>query len=159
MVAEAIKDGADACLAPRLGEECSVIASDWDKPVEIRRPARPEPTLFAFDEGVDQHELAIARRHEGQEGVDRLFERLKRKAAQRFAEHIANHCQWFEVKDAMSRELRLRLEVTLSDRGSYENWLPVAEHRGRHLGWKQAMQACTESLPYGMADAAREFYE
>jgi hypothetical protein len=125
-------------------------------PLEIRRPEQPEPMNFAFDRCVSRDDLRFCRTVEER---NRLFEGLKRYAAGCLADHIAKHCKWFERSYPMDDGLRLRLELTISDRGAYENWVPVAEARGSARGKEQAIREMVASLPYGLADAAREYYE
>jgi len=125
-------------------------------PMEIRHPERPAPMNFAFRRAIDRHELRFCRSVEEREA---LFTRLKRYAAGALAEHIAAHCKWMDRSFPMDGSLLLHLELTIQDRGAYENWLPRAREEGRRDGWKDAMTAATRSLPYGLADAASDFYE
>lgn len=130
--------------------------NDFMRPVEIRRPQAPQSLNFAVREIAEEFELRMARTPQEREQV---FERLKQRAAYKMADYLFKNCKFFEVPDLMSRDLKLQIEITIEDRGAYENWIPVAEQRGKALGRKQAIKEMVESLPYGMADAAREFYE
>lgn len=131
------------------------IFKDQLMPMEIRHPERPAPMNFAFRRAVDWRELSFCRTQEERE---MLFTRLKRYAAGALAEHIAQHCKWMERTMPTDGSMLLQLELTIQDRGAYENWLPRAREEGRKDGWNAAMNAATKSLPYGLADAATEFY-
>jgi hypothetical protein len=125
-------------------------------PHEITRPEPPKPFNFAFRSVVPQEELRFAR------SIDErryLFEQLKRRAAHELALSIAEHCKWFDASMPMNGDLALQLEVTINDKGAYKNWIPRAEQEGRAEGWARAMSAAARSLPYGIADAASEFYD
>lgn len=130
--------------------------NDFMRPLEIRNPQAPAPFTVAVREIADAFELRMARtpQERGQ-----VFERLKRNACQKLAVHLFQNCKFFEVPNLMSDDLQLQIELTVSDRGAYENWLPVAEQRARREGERKAVARMVESLPYGLADAAREFYE
>lgn len=126
------------------------------RPIEILRPERPEPLNFAVREIADAFELRMARTPEER---GRVFERLKSQAAGKLAKFIFGNCKFFEVPDLMSNDLKLQIELTINDRGAYENYLPVAEQQGEAKGRAMAVKQMVESLPYGLADAAAEFYE
>lgn len=125
-------------------------------PLEIRRPDRPESMNFAFRKSVDPESLYFARSADDRQ---RLFDRLKWDAARALADHIAKHCKWFDRSTPMNRDMAIQIELTINDRGAYENFFPVAKQEGRKEGWASAMRAAAESLPYGIADAATEYYE
>lgn len=131
------------------------INRDWLMPYEVRNPDRPQPMNFAFRETVDHRQLSFCRDMDDRR---RLFDDLKRRAAHALAQHIAKHCKWFDASPPTYGELAIQLELTISDRGSYENWLPVERQAGRREGREQALKQCAESLPYGLAEAAMEFY-
>lgn len=125
-------------------------------PEEVHFPARPAPINFAYRERVDLRDMRNPydpkERHEH-------FERLKHHAADKLAQHIAAHCKWFDMPDPIAGgDLVLQLELTISDRGAYENWLPHERGAGKREGYATAMKQAAESLPYGLADAATEFY-
>lgn len=130
--------------------------NDFMRPLEIRHPLPPESLVFACREIADAFELRMARTPEER---GRVFERLKKQASRKLAAFVMENCKFFEVPDLMSDDMRLHIEVTINDRGAYENWLPVAEQRARREGERKAVTRMVESLPYGLADAAREFYE
>lgn len=125
-------------------------------PMEITLPQRPQPLNFAFREKVDERQFAYARSDIERQ---RLFDELKRYAAHKLADHIAAHCKWFDVSMPMFGAPHLQIELTINDRGAYVNYLPVERDSGRREGRAAALKACAESLPYGLADAAAEFYE
>lgn len=133
-----------------------IARDDWLRPKEIRNPTPPAPMNFAVRQVADERDLRMARSLEDRQS---LFDRMKRHAAHKLADHIFEHCKFFEVPDLMSRNLLLQLELTISDRGAYENYLPVARQQGRAEGRAQAIKQMVESLPYGLADATTEFYE
>ena len=133
----------------------SALAKDL-APFEIRHPERPEPLDFAFDRCIPWEELRFCRTQEERE---RLFKDLKRMAAHQLAQHIAKHCKWFDRGMQLDGSMRLTLELTINDKGAYRNWIPQAEQEGRKEGWASAMREAARSLPYGLADAASEFYE
>jgi hypothetical protein len=116
----------------------------------LRRDA-PLPVTFRFDASPDPHELAMCR---GIGEREQLYKRLKRQASFELAEKIAKECKWFDAGCGIEGP-RIRLEVTLHDSGSYEDWRRTGAREGRKAAIKEMM----ESLPYGMADAAKEFYE
>jgi hypothetical protein len=124
-------------------------------PFEIQRPETPRPISFAFRHRADPYELGLL-----QEDRQRYFERIKRKAAGALADHIAEHCKWFDVSIPQHDPyLTLQLELTIEDRGAYVNYAREARTAGFSDGWARAQAACAASLPYGVADAAQEFYE
>lgn len=125
-------------------------------PHEIRYPERPEPINFAFRRQADWHELSFCRSREERE---QLYARMKRHAAHALAEHIAAHCKWMDRTAPHDKDLVLQIELTIQDRGAYENYIPKARQEGRSEGWSAALKAATQSLPYGLADAASDFYE
>lgn len=124
-------------------------------------PAKPQksPTTRpggAVRKTADRHELRWATDLRARQ---RIFDDLKRAAAHELADFIFAKCKFFEVPDLMGDDLKLQIELTINDRGAYENWLPVVEQRGKAAGERQAVKRMVDSLPYGLADAAREFYE
>jgi hypothetical protein len=125
-------------------------------PVEIQNPEPPRPINFAFQRAVDPFELSLCRDHNDRR---RLFDSLKRKASAALADHIAEHCKWFDIPAPERRGMVLQLELTISDRGAYVNYSRVARDEGFRDGWSRAQATCAASLPYGIADAAQEFYE
>lgn len=133
----------------------AVLSRDM-MPEEVRHPERPEPINFAYRERVDFGDMRDPtdprERHEH-------FERLKRNAANKLANHIAMHCKWFDMRDPLAGgDVVLQLELTIADRGAYENWLPNERGAGKREGYAAAMKQAAASLPYGLADAATEFY-
>lgn len=126
------------------------------RPLEIRSPQKPKPLSFAVRKVAEDFELRMARTPLDRQ---RIFDRLKNQAAHELARLIFENCKFFDVSDVMSNDMKLQLELTINDRGTYENWLPITEQQGKAEGRKQAVIEMVESLPYGLADAAAEFYE
>lgn len=125
-------------------------------PPEIRRPEAPRPATFVYRRSVDRTMLQFCRTREER---DRLFEDLKRGTARELAQHIAAHCKWMDREPIGFGDLCLELELTIHDRGAYQNYVPEARLQGEKSGWTRAMDAAARSLPYGLVDAAGDFYE
>lgn len=90
----------------------------------------------------------------------RLFEVMKRRASAKLAAFIFTNCKFFDRSmPGLDRDLELCIELSIEDRGAYVNYLPIERQHGRNEGWHKAMKACAESLPYGLQEAAGEFYD
>lgn len=126
----------------------------WE-PLEVRRPTPPEAMTFCFIGEVDPIALRYARTNAERQV---LFDRLKRQAARELADFIFEKCKLFESR-RMDRDGSMEMELTISDRGAYVHYVREADALGHERGRKQAIKQMVESLPYGMADAAQEFYE
>lgn len=127
------------------------FTQDFDS-ATFQRPQEPRPETFCIQRTFDAYELEQARRI----GVS-VLDQAKRWAAHELANHIADHCKWFDPGSAWfdNRSKTFRIELTINDRGSYEHMIPRAKEEGRRLGREQTKK----SLPYGLADACSEFYE
>jgi hypothetical protein len=129
--------------------------NDQLRPLEIQFPEQPAPLNFAFRDRIDQRRLAWCRSPEEREV---MFRDMKHRASHALAKYIAEHCKWFERPSFLGPEMELQIELTISDRGAYENLVPGARLAGKREGHTLAMKQCAESLPYGLADAAVDGY-
>ena len=75
-----------------------------------------------------------------------LRERIKSDLSHDLANNIIDKCQLIEFPEVFKEGAVVRLELSINDRGRYENWLPIARDEGKKEGIKQAI----ENLPYGL---------
>lgn len=105
-------------------------------------PERPISEVFAYRRVVEPYEFKVFKSDPG------YLKSLKHHMARALAEMIVDKCQLFELPSDMeiNRGVPIQMECTINDRGTYENWLPVA----RGEGWKEGRKHALESLPYGV---------
>jgi hypothetical protein len=77
---------------------------------------------------------------------------LKKRMAVAIAEMMVEKCELFELPDiaALHHGVPIQMEVTVNDRGAYENLLPMEREHGRQEGVKEGRQRVLEALPYGI---------
>lgn len=118
-------------------------------------PKRAEPKVFVYQRVLDRDELKHLRR--GAE-VD-YIQYIKREMAHKLADHIFKECQVFQIPGM--RELMagypIRMELTINDRGTYENLIPHAERVARSKGIKAGATAVMRTIPYGFEP--EQYYE
>lgn len=113
-------------------------------------PKRPEPVRVVVQEMIDPYDLMFMREHPAD-----FSRRIKGVMTRKLADYLMEECQVFEMPgpSALERCPVVRMEFTLHDAGTYENWLPSERRAGRDEGRKQTI----ESLPYGFEPG--QFYE
>jgi len=119
-------------------------------------PRRPEPMCFSVrvkSDGGGRYGYYPL----GEEL--REYEYLKRMASRALAEKIFENCQLFEIQNLGFEGVVLQMELTVSDRGTYENYTQVAKAEGREAGRIEAVRQMAASLPWGLAEATTEYYE
>ncbi len=77
-------------------------------------------------------------------GEDHL-EYVRRKMCHSLAEHLIGQCQLFDSSHPMEPFKKDSIELTLNDRGSYENIVKNAENKARKQGYLDAKI----NQPYG----------
>lgn len=109
----------------------------------FERPRRPEPMTIAFDYKVDPLKREM---HQRAGMLDAFVRNVKYEACLELAEKILERIQFFSEQDILYGTETLRLELTINDRGSYQNWLP----KERAFGVRAGAEATIKALPYGM---------
>ena len=117
------------------------------------RPVQPEPHTFRWDHPLDWEWRRMYERDP--KGAVRL---LRGEAAHELTKYIMDRCQFFGA-DWRPEGPMARIEITLHDRGTYANLIPDARREEAHQERERTTKRLTESLPYGLAEAARDFYE
>lgn len=113
-----------------------------DMDVFYKPPARPEPINLVLRHVIDWRVFEMWRRQD-LEGITR---EVQNYMVSKLTAALMERLQPFIVESASSEGMCYQMEVMLSDRGTYERWLPVENEAGRREGYKQAVEA----LPYGM---------
>lgn len=113
-------------------------------------PARPAPINIVAVWAPHRDEFEYALRHRPSEDLAR---EIRTRLSRQVADILMDKCAPFVEMRTESGTPSYRMEVCLSDRGAYENWLPTERRQGRQEGAK----AVVDSLPYGMEPNA--FYE
>ena len=135
----------------------SLYTYDLVKMVTRANPIKPARTeRFVFEQPITP-EL----RYELQRRPKETTDYLRRMAASELADAILEHCaffhkDWFDVTDP---DPRVRIELTVNDRGTYENMIPNERREAADQERVRTTKRLTESLPYGLAEAAQDFYE
>lgn len=106
-------------------------------------PARPAPinVVAVFAPGRDEYEFVWRKRKAADFAAF-----VRRQLASRVADILMEKCAPFVETNLENGTPSFRLEVFLSDRGAYENWLPVE----RKQGGAEAVKRYKDRLPYGV---------
>lgn len=115
----------------------------------VEHPKRPEPIELAVQEVIHWVDLD-ARGRWGVLGNAEKLKYIKRSMVQKLATELIERLEPFIVQDMCQKGEVYRVQVTLSDRGAYENWLPAERESGRRQGYKQGDEALRNRLPYGI---------
>lgn len=131
------------------------MAISDDMPLFYTPSKRPEPINLAVREVIPWRELEHVR---CSMGTQEFAKYIKRRMCQKIAAELVERCAPFMVEDVTRDGQEYQIEIYLSDRGAYEHWLPQERRQGQQEGYKHAEKVLTDSLPYGLADAATEAY-
>ncbi len=118
-------------------------------------PKRAEPKLFVYQRVLDKHEL----RHLRPGGEIDYIQYIKRDMADKLADHIFRECQMFQIPGVpeLVQGYPIRMELTINDRGTYENLIPHAERVARSVGVKAGKDEVKRTIPYGFEP--EQYYE
>jgi len=113
----------------------------------IEVPQRPTPKTLRIDIPVHREARELARRFGD---LTRWAKQEKAYMVAKLAEALSKDLQLFSENDLMAARETISLELTLNDRGSYQNWLPHERSEGRNEGVKAERQRGERVTPYGM---------
>lgn len=121
--------------------------------VANRPNGQPVSEVFCYQHVLDRLELELLSR-------DPTFIKvIKGRASRELADHIIEKCHLFEIPSFV--ELRggvpVRMELTINDRGAYENLIPRERADARKEGIDIGASRVTKSIPYGFEPNA--YYE
>ena len=116
-------------------------------------PKRPKSQVFTYRHVLDEFELREIRHRPN------YVSHLKRRMANELADHIVKECQLFQMFDMadLYRGVPIQMELTINDRGSYENFLPIVKHEARKEGVRVGSDAVKRTIPYGFEP--EQYYE
>jgi len=118
-------------------------------------PKRAEPKVLVYERVLDRHELQHLKR-----GAEVEYIRyIKQEMAHKLADHILKECQVFQIPgmQELMRGYPIRMELTINDRGTYENLIPQAERVARSVGVKAGKDEVKRTIPYGFEP--EQYYE
>jgi hypothetical protein len=104
-------------------------------------PTRPEPINLAIRHVINWREFEF-RKHDPED----IARTVKHYMVSKLSAALMERLQPFIVESMTGDGMVYQMEVMLSDRGTYERWLPVENEAGRRQGKKEVLDA----LPYGM---------
>jgi len=93
--------------------------------------------VVRIDEAIHEH-------HAQMMGKDHL-EYVRRKMCHSLAEHLISQCELFNSSHPIEPFKKYSIELTVNDRGSYENIVESAKHKAR----KEGYSAGKMDQPYG----------
>lgn len=129
------------------------LAKDMIAELIYEPPKRPISETFFYQHVLDWMELESLKRDKG------YVRALKRRMAHSLAEMIVEKCQLFQMPEM--HELRdgtpIRMQLTVNDRGAYENIIPRERAEAKREGVKIGAERVEKSLPYGFEP--NQFYE
>lgn len=113
--------------------------------VVYQEPKRPKTEVFVYQHVLDPFEVERLRHR------PEFVESLKRMMAHKLADRILETCQVFEIPEfrALERGVPIRMELTINDRGTYENWIPRERDAAKREGFRVAVEEVRKSTPYG----------
>jgi len=112
---------------------------------------------FRCEEPIDPDTVRILGR--GQRAFDEYLHALKRSIAFKLADHLMERCVPLTQNDLMSGRRKLFIEIVINDRGAHERDLDFARSVAEKEERERVTKRLVASLPYGLAEAAQEFYE
>jgi len=131
------------------------LTKDFVAEMLYEPPKRAEPKVFTYQKVLDRNEL----QHLSRRGEVDFIRYIKQGMARALADHIFKECQVFQIPEM--RELMsgypIRMELTINDRGTYENLIPQAERVARSNGIKAGATAVMRTIPYGFEP--EQYYE
>ena len=115
------------------------------KDIKFEVPKRPVSEVFTYQHVLDYHDIEMVRRD------PKFIERIKKMMARELADHICEKCQVFEIPSMadLYHGLPIRMELTINDRGAYENWIPNERREAHTNGVKVGADRVRKSIPYG----------
>lgn len=118
-------------------------------------PKRAEPKVFVYQRVLDRNEL----RHLKTGSEVDYIQYIKREMAHKLADHIFKECQVFQIPEVqeLMQGYPIRMELTINDRGTYENLIPQAERVARSAGVKAGKDEVKRTIPYGFEP--EQYYE
>ena len=108
-------------------------------------PKRPEPKIVAIQKVVDLQELHMLK----DRGAEYFNKYLKRSMAHELGSYILENCDVIVLPDYMAAGQVVKMEMTINDRASYENWIPLAKQEGECAGIKHGIKVIMDRIPYG----------
>ena len=113
--------------------------------VIYQEPKRPKTEVFVYQHVLDPFEVECLRHR------PEFVESLKRMMAHKLADHILETCQVFEIPEfrALERGVPIRMELTINDRGTFENARYAIEDAAKRQGVKTGIESVKKSMPYG----------
>lgn len=126
------------------------LIKDVMEEVFCESPKPPVTETFTYQHLVDDLEIRELRRNPG------YVESIKRQMAHALVDFIINKCQLFQMPKMhdLERGIPIRMELTINDRGTYENALPRAREKafqeGLKMGIEMGIEEVIGSLSYGL---------
>lgn len=117
--------------------------------VFVPAPSRPEPIEFAVQEVIDWDDLGV-RGKWGVLGDKEKLKYIRSRMVHELSAALLDRLEPFIVQHMSAEGEVYRIQVTLSDRGAYENWLPAERKEGQREGFKSGEQATRARLPHGI---------
>jgi len=129
------------------------LARDRVAELMYEPPKRPIAETFTYQHILDWMELERLRDDKG------FVRYLKRHMAHSLADMIIEKCQLFQMPEMyeLARGTPIRMELTINDRGAYENIIPHERDVAKREGVKIGAERVEKSLPYGFE--LNQFYE
>ena len=112
-------------------------------------PKPPVTETFTYQHLVDDLEIRELRRNPG------YVESIKRQMTHALVDFIIKKCQLFQMPKMhdLERGIPIRMELTINDRGAYENIIPReradAKREGIKVGIEVGIERVKRSMPYG----------
>ena len=125
------------------------LIKDVMEEVFCESPKPPVTETFTYQHLVDDLEMMEIRRDPG------YVESIKRQMTHALAAFIINKCQLFQMTKMhdLERGIPIRMELTINDRGAYENIIPReradAKREGIKVGIEVGIERVKRSMPYG----------
>lgn len=121
------------------------LIKDVMEEVFCESPKPPVTETFTYQHLVDDLEIRELRRNPG------YVESIKRQMTHALVDFIIKKCQLFQMPKMhdLERGIPIRMELTINDRGTYENALPRAREKAFREGVKSGADEVIKSLPHG----------
>lgn len=125
------------------------LIKDVMEEVFCESPKPPVTETFTYQHLVDDLEIRELRRNPG------YVESVKRQMANALVDFIIKKCQLFQMPKMhdLERGIPIRMELTINDRGAYENIIPReradAKREGIKVGIEVGIERVKRSMPYG----------
>ena len=125
------------------------LIKDVMEEVFCESPKPPVTETFTYQHLVDDLEIREIRRNPG------YVESIKPQMTHALVDFIIKKCQLFQMPKMhdLERGIPIRMELTINDRGAYENIIPReradAKREGIKVGIEVGIERVKMSLPYG----------